>query len=468
MKKQLGYKYLFKNIGLLTLSSFATRFLAFFLVPLYTKVITTTEYGIYDLLNTTIGILLPILTLNIQDAVIRFLLDKKMNRNSIAVIGIKYLLISNFLVIMCLIINNIFEISLIIRKYSFIFFLIFFVQSFSSIIISYIRGIDKVLELSISSILASIVTIICNIVFLLIFKWGLNGYFWANIIGPFIQCIYLTICSKILKYTKYKEYKKEEKEMLVYSKPLVVNNIIWWINNVADRYIIIFFCGFAENGLYSISGKIPSILTTLQIIFNQAWILSVVKEFDTEDSTGFFSDTYKMYNCMLVIICSSIIFFNKLLAEFLYAKDFYLAWKYVPWLTIAIIFGGLSGYIGAFFSAAKNSKIFASSTIIGAIINLILNFMTIPFYGAIGAAIATMISYLMIWIFRIYHSRKYINLKINLKKDIISYIFLIIQSIFTIFFNGLQMYLYSGMIFIIICLLYISELRIFLRRVIRK
>ena len=77
MKEKSGYRYLFNNIGLLTLSNFATKFLSFFLVPLYTNVLTTTEYGTYDLFNATIGVLLPILTLNIQESVLRFSLDKK-------------------------------------------------------------------------------------------------------------------------------------------------------------------------------------------------------------------------------------------------------------------------------------------------------------------------------------------------------------------------------------------------------
>ena len=62
------YRFLFKNVGLLALSSFTTKLLSFFLVPLYTNILTTTEYGTYDLFNTIIVVLLPILTLNIQEA----------------------------------------------------------------------------------------------------------------------------------------------------------------------------------------------------------------------------------------------------------------------------------------------------------------------------------------------------------------------------------------------------------------
>ena len=93
------YRYLLKNIGLLTLSSFATKLLSFFLVPLYTNILSTTEYGTYDLFNTTIGVLLPILTLNIQEAVMRFSIDSKYDRKSIVTVAAKYFIFSNLIVI---------------------------------------------------------------------------------------------------------------------------------------------------------------------------------------------------------------------------------------------------------------------------------------------------------------------------------------------------------------------------------
>lgn len=83
------YKYLFKNIGLLTLSNFVTKLLSFFLVPLYTSVLTTGQYGTYDLFNTTIGVLIPILTLNILDAILRFGMDKAYDKDAIVTLGTK-------------------------------------------------------------------------------------------------------------------------------------------------------------------------------------------------------------------------------------------------------------------------------------------------------------------------------------------------------------------------------------------
>ena len=125
------YKYLLKNIGLLTFSNFATKMLSFFLVPLYTNLLTTTEYGTYDLFNTTIGVLLPILTLNVQEAVLRFSIDSQISRQSIVTVATRYLLISNLLFVGGLGANAIFGIN------ELSVFFILFSNVFSTIYVEY-------------------------------------------------------------------------------------------------------------------------------------------------------------------------------------------------------------------------------------------------------------------------------------------------------------------------------------------
>lgn len=453
------YRYLFKNIGLLTLSSFATKLLSFFLVPLYTNILTTMEYGTYDLFSTTVGVLLPILTLNVQDAVMRFAMDSKSNRKAIISVAMRILFIANTIVAVGLILNATFDLNALVKEYSIFFFLMFFVQSLSGVITYYVRGIDRIADLSVSSVLVSIFTIGCNVIFLAVFHWGLTGYFLANIIGPMVQSLYLIVRSDVIHDTDLREeFSEEKKEMLDYSKPMIANSVAWWVNNTSDRYIVIFFCGLAENGIYSVASKIPSILNIFQSIFSQAWTLSAVKDFDPEDKNGFFANTYRAYNCLMVLICSAIIVGDKVLAHFLYAKDFFVAWRYVPWLTIAIVFGSLSGYIGGFFSAVKNSKIFAQSTVVGAVSNIVLNLIMTPFMGALGAAIATAFCYFIVWMIRYWHSKKFIKLKIRLKRDLITYVLLVIQSIVLLLKEGAILYGIEVGLFLIIVILYAGDL----------
>lgn len=464
------YKYLFKNIGLLALSNFATKLISFFLVPLYTAMLSTRQYGTYDLFNTTIGVLIPILTLNILEAVLRFGMDKGYDKDAIITLSAKWLGIGSLLIVVFIFVNHFFLLIPILEQYKLYFFLMFFTQALSGIVTAYTRGTDHVASLSVSSIIASVVTIGCNILFLIPFKWGLVGYFWANIIGPLIQCLYLIVRLKIWHhFSLKKKFIKQEKEMIKYSSPLIANSISWWINNVSDRYIVTLFCGIAANGIYSVSTKIPSILNILQTIFNQAWDLSAVRDFDTEDKSGFFRNTYRAYNCLMVIVCSLIIASDRLLARFLYIGKFYPAWKYVPFLTIAIVFGALTGYLGGFFTATKDSKAYATSTIYGAIVNIILNFMLIPFIGALGASIATAVCYVVVWVIRIFQSRKYIKLRINWVRDISSYFILVFQTVSLLFLpNNILMYGVQVCFIVIILLLYKNDIILLINKVLKS
>lgn len=422
------FKYLFKNIGLLAVSQFGTKLLAFFLVPLYTNVLSTSEYGTYDLFSSTINLLIPLITLNVADAVLRFSIDDNSDKKSILSIGVKYSVIGTIIAFAVVLVNHVFSNFNLIDEYWFFFPLLFFVTIINSTFTYFCRGIDKVKNTAISGVICSVVMIGLNIYFLLGIKIGLLGFFWANIIALLTQIIYLFFSCKLWNYLSFDTDKLLEKEMKNYSAPLIANNIAWWINNSSDRYIVTFFCGVAQNGIYSVGYKIPTILNMFQSIFSQAWTLSAVKDFDKKDSTKFFSKMYNLYNCGMVIVCSGLILLTRVLAKILYAKEFYVAWKYVPFLLTAIVFGSLSGYLGGIFSAVKDSKIFAQSTVIGAVVNTVLNVILVFWFGPLGAAVATMVAFWLVWAIRLKHVEKYMKLSINIKRDYFSYFLLIIQS----------------------------------------
>lgn len=461
MSSRGNYGYLAKNIGLLTLSNFANKILGFFLVPLYTSVLSTTDYGVYDMFNTTILLLTPIITLNIMESVLRFSMDEKFSKDGIVNTSLRIYICSVFFIAILLIINHLCQVSKIIDKYAVFFLFMFIVQSFVGIITYYARGNNCIVILSVSSVISSSVIIILNIVFLLGFKWGLKGYFLANIIGTGTQCVYLLLRLDYISNIHINvDFRNERIEMIRYSKPLIANSIGYWINSAADKYVVILFSGMASNGVYSVASKIPSILNVFQSIFAQAWTLSVVKDYDPDDKNGFFRTTYNIYNAMMVIVCSLLILGDKVLAKTLYAKDFYGAWRYAPFLTIAIVFSSMSGYLGGFFSAVKDSKIFAQSTMIGAGINIILNLILTPIMGPIGAAIATTVSFGAIWFVRLSSSKRYIKLEIKLNRDLLAYAILIIQSVtINIIEDNVILYMSESVMVAIIVLLFTKELK---------
>lgn len=454
------YKYLFKNIGLLTISQFGTKLLSFLLVPLYTNVLTTAEFGTYDLINTTVSLLIPILTLNIVEASLRFSIDKGCDKKAVFSISISFVCKGTLLVLIFLLVNHLFGLVEFISEYSLFFFLLFLSAALNGIITYFARGIDRMEDVSVSGLLCSVVMIGLNIIFLIPLRMGINGYFLATIAGSLAQSLYLWIRLKAWNYISWSSRNLElKKAMLAYSKPLIANSIAWWITNASDRYIVAWICGRAINGIYSVGYKIPSILNIFQTIFNQAWMLSAVRDIDLEDRNGFFSRMYNLYNFSMVLLCSGLIVVTRFTARILYAKDFYMAWKYAPFLLIAIVFGSISGYTSGIFSAIKRSEIIAQSTVVGAVSNLAMNMLLVSASGALGAAIATAISYVIVWSIRIIYLKKYMKIKLYIVRDVVSYLILTAQAALLLFFQqeSIQLYFIEIILVLVLIFLYARE-----------
>lgn len=430
-------KDLTKNTFLFAISSFGTKILSFLLVPLYTNVLTTSEYGIADLLSTTTTLLIVVFTINIADGVLIFAMDKKCNQDKVLALGLKVILLGSILLF------AIFGICYLLRIFSwpmyyFVFVEIFFICSaFYQVFSNFLRAIDKVNQVAIAGVLSSIVYIVCNIFFLLVMKIGLNGYLISTVAGPLIGALYCFCVAKKSIYSLVKEKvdSKQVIDILKYCFPLIFNSIALWVNGCLDRYFVTYFCDVDQNGIYSVANKIPIILSTIYTVFSQAWTLSAVKEFDKEDRDGFFSKTYEMYNAVMIISCSVLVLLNIPIAKILYAKEFFVAWNYSSVLLLGIFFNSLTAFIGSFFSATKKSSILAYTTVISAAINTILNIILIPVWGVQGAAIATTVSLFAMWFIRMIKLKDLVRIKVNWIKSGVVYFLLVVQVVLEHFEN---------------------------------
>lgn len=451
---QKRYKYLIKNTGILAISNFSSKILVFLLVPLYTRVLTTTEYGTYDLVSTTIQLILPILSVNIFEALVRYLMDETVDKRQAITIGAKLCFFSCIIFTILIMVNKIIGLITILNDYSIITIVFFFSSAFYQYTTSVAKGMEYVNYMAIAGVISTIVMIIGNIIFLLWFQIGIFGFFISSIISQIIPAIFIFWRLNIGSYIQIKIEKKVQTSMIKYSTPLVLNTVGWWMNNALDRYAVTFICGTAVNGIFSVAYKIPTILATVQQIFIQAWQISAIKEY-SNDSKEFYGKMMNFINIAMGSTCMVLIFSTKLLAKFLYGKDFYQAWKYVPFLLVSGVLNSASGVLGPILSADKNSKSLGISTFLGALINLVLNFTLVYLIGPQGAAIATVISSLAIYVFR----DKSLIGKIDYCKKMqmyVSWVLLIIQAIVMIY---MEKYLIQILIIIIFILIYYKDFK---------
>lgn len=447
-----------KNTLLFTINSFGSKIISFLLVPLYTSVLSTRDYGSIDIMTSTAQLLIPLLTLNIQDAVLRFSLDKTKSPQKVMSVGYAINVIATFFLAVVLLALKAANILNFDATYIYFLFAVFVTGALQNSLQMYAKAIDKVNLLVISGISSTAISCLSNVLLLLVFKLGIYGYFISYILGHLSAVIIMLFGGKLYKGVSCKLDHQLAKEMILFSAPLAINSISWWINSASDKYILTFFWGVALNGIYSVAYKIPSILSMFQSIFYNAWSVSAITEFDKTDSDGFIGNTYSMYSCISTVGCSGIILFNILLAKLLYAKDFFEAWHFVPFLLLGVTLNGIALFEGCLFTAAKKTREVSKTTIIGAIINTICNFALIPFWGANGAAIATMIGYFAVWIVRTISLQKIIKMKVSWRKHIIIIILLMIQMVLSEF-AIIYTYAIQVILFILIIILQLESIK---------
>lgn len=453
------YKNLIKNIGILAIGKCSTKVISMLLVPLYTSILTTEEYGLFDILQTTINLLMPVLTLNIATAVLRYALDKTCDPKNVFSVGLLYGGISIGVMMAVLLLNCHFRLVPVLHTYAGLFLFGYIVDVALNLVTFFARGLEKMADIAIAGVLGSMAMIICNLLALLRFDLGLTGYYFATNFGLLVQLTYLVVRCRLWRYVG-RPADPLRKEMPAFSVPLIPGSIIWCVYNMADRFTITAIWGLDATGVYSVASKIPSIMSVVLSLFNKAWSVSAVKDFDAEDKTGFFSNTYTAYHLLMLLVCTCLIVSCRIIAGFLYANDFFAAWRYVPFLLMGNLFASLSGYLDGIFAAAKLSKLCGRATLLGAGVNILLNILLIPIAGPLAAAVVTAFSYWLVWTVHLHQIQKHVALRINRRRDHLAHGILLLQAVLLLAVTRECFCLYIGEIALsgLICALYAKEI----------
>ncbi len=408
-------KSLAKNTIIITIGKICTQLITFFLLPLYTGILSTGEYGTVDLLNTLVSLFLPIVTLQIEQAMFRELIevrndDKKTKKIISSGVLTTFLQCILFLVI-CIIIfpyvNNDYKVFLATNVVSYIFLSLF--QQIA-------RGIGDNKNFTIGSFISAIFTIVFNIIFLVKLQLGATGMLLGTFFGQIIGILYLFIVLKIYKYISIKEYKKEIlKSLLIYSIPLIPNAISWWVFNASDRVIATALLGVDQNGILAASLKFSTVFITIYNIFNMSWTESISMAINDADIKEYFN---KMFNIMLrlfsamaigIIACMPFVF------PVMINEKFGSGYNLVPISIIASLFNVVVGLLSVIYVAKKDTKAIANTSIISAIINIIIHLVLIKFVGLFAAVISTFAAFFIMSIYRFVDVRnKYFKVEIDL------------------------------------------------------
>lgn len=455
-----SYKKLISNTIVFALGNLGTKLITFFLIPLYTYNLTTSEYGLTDLITTTVSLLLPVFTLSIFEAVLRFVMDKDYD-NKVILNNALFVFFIGFIIL--IITLPFFEQLLPFGKYLLYFLGVLFAQALQIGLGQYVRGQGKVRLFAVNGIINALVIFLSNLVFLVWFNFGITGYLLSYILGYNISSLFLISFGQLLGDINLKKVNITVlKEMLRYSIPLIPNSLMWWIINSSNRYVITNFLGLSANGIFAVSSKIPSLLNIAYSIFFQAWQMSAIEEFESKDKSNFYSNVFNIFSFIMILAASVIVFLLKIIINIIAEKSYFDSWKYVPFLLLGVLFSSFSGFLGTNYIAAKKTIGVFKSSAIGAIVNIVALFILVPLIGINGASVATMMSFFIMWIIRIKDTKDFAEIKVNWKRLTIN-LQVIITQIGVLFLDFELNYIIQIILVLLLCYINQGEIKQIIR-----
>ena len=430
------YKRLLSNTVILGAGTFASKVLVFLLMPLYTSVLSTSEFGVADILTQTANLIIPLAAVGICDGLFRFVLDTGETedtdgeRKSIFTAGVLVVLIGGAVTVAAVQLLRAIEVF---DGYIFLVAAYVICANLHSIAANFIRAIGKTALFAAQGIANTVLTILLNVLFLVVFDMGTTGYVLSVVVADLCMTVGIFLIAKLYRCFSLRAMNKRMlSAMLRYSIPYIPTTMMWLITSASDRYIVTAYRGAAENGLYAAAYKLPTLLLLVCGVFIEAWQFSVVKDADDKTRSDFFSSVYRNYMGIIFMGASVIIAGSKILTQLLLADSYYASWQYVPVLCLAMVFSALVSFMGSVYFLEKKSVMSMVTSMAGAAINVVLNFLLIPERGAMGAAVATMISYVAVYAIRAYDTRFYVKFNMHTVRVIVNTAVLILQAVIMI------------------------------------
>ena len=452
-----SYKKLFSNTFIFALGSFGSKLLVLILVPLYTSALSPQEYGTVDLVAQTANILLPIFTLSVADAALRFGLDAKTAEERRGVYSTCLAAAVCGLTVMAAIFPVISRFGYL-NGFAPLLYVYVWTSALRQLNSTYVRSLEKVRLFAFDGILTTFLMIVFNILFLLSFKWGMTGYLLAIILSDLSSSVFLFISAGLWRHVSLRSVSLGRlKEMLRYCAPLVPTTLLWLVTSISDRFIITYFHGEAMNGINTVAYKIPTIITTVFTMFSQAWNMSAIQENGSEGREDFYTSVFSFNQSFMYCLAAGVLLINRPLTYIWVNPNYHEAMLYSPILTVATVFTCFNVFLGSVYIAEKKTRRSFATSLAAGIINIVLNFLLIPRFGIYGAAGATLAAYFAVFFFRLFDTSKIIRFRFSGLKVAVNTAILIAMTVLNQF-SGLWIYIPFACLFLLAFALNISDL----------
>ena len=419
--KETRIRELFKTTGILLIARITTQLVSFLLIPLYTSILTTSEYGEIDIYTTLSMIVVPFMTLQLEMGLFRAFVVAKKDKIRSEIVTSTFMI--NGVVFIAFGFIYLAVVSFFVRlEYSSVVFLYYLLIAIDAVFLQLCRAEGKTLAYGVANFLLSSVAVGLNVLFVANFHWGVLGVLCSSIIAYALALVYMLWETQITSYFSVRLFSiNRAKELLVYSFPLVFNQISSWLINYSDRLIILNFWGVATNGVYSLACKFSNITATLFGVYNIAWSENIIRNMEDADKDSYISKiinyTFSVYLEVISIIISIIAI---AFTWFIKNKEYHDAYPHIPILLLAMFFSGMAAMLGSIYIATGKTKEVSITTTLAGLCNIIVHFALLKSYRLYAASISTLVSFALLLVYRIIFIRKSVKITYSVKSSIVN------------------------------------------------
>lgn len=405
------YKQLIRDMGIFALGALGSKIIQFLLLPLYTHILSTNEYGVSDLIFSLGQLLLPFFSLAIFNGLLRYGLVRDVKAEDALCCATKVFFVGSLISIL---VTPLFRFVPSVSEWRW-YLCAYVISSFAlSNSLVYLKVKDMNTLYAILSIAQTLSLVACNLIFLIGFDLGVRGYLLSYVISNALTVFCAMIFGGMIKDFRFAHYQPElMKSMILFSVPYIFNDISSWAIHSSNKLMI----DSSVLGIYTTASKIPSLINVVASIFTQAWGLSSIKEYDSSNDTSFYS---KVFNYFIIVIfgaCICVVSIIKIFMRIYVSEEFFESWQFVPLLLFGAVFSAISSFAGSLLGAMKKPQNLMWSTLIAGVANVILNLALIPAYGLWGAAIGTLVANVVVAVFRLIFVKKHLKIDYRMKRN---------------------------------------------------
>lgn len=389
---------LFKNTFIYTSSNVIRLAIPFLLLPILTRYLTPSDYGIVATFQVLLSVMVVFVGLNMHGAVAVnfFKIDKQKIKiyigNTIFIVFISFIVTFSAI---CLFKNVLSRFIKFPESWLPVIVVIALSQFIFTLALTLWRVEQKSLPYGLFQILQAILNVSLSLVFVVALGWKWQGRLLGIIIASIVFAFIGAFVIYKRKYINVSLNKSYIKDALFFGIPLIPNALGGWIMASIDRIFINSMVNVATTGIYTVGYQVGMIMGLLVASFNKAWspfLFEKLKGNKYSTKIKIVKVTY-LYGMGIIALALILSFVAPLFLKYFVDKSFYSAYKYVPWIAFGYAANGMYYMVAYYIFYVKKTHILAWITLFSAGINVVLNYFLIKANGAVGAAQATTITF---------------------------------------------------------------------------